>query len=485
MGTNKIIQRYKTFPVQVRASLWFLVCSFLQKGISMITTPIFTRLMSTSEYGDFGTWNSWQGMLSIVIALSLSQGVYGQGLIKFENNRKEFSSSLQGLSTILVLFWLAVYLLFHDFWNNLFHLSTIQMIALLLMIWTSAVFQFWATEQRVEYLYDTLVIVTLVVSLAKPILSIVLIQSIEDKVTARILGLLIVEVLGYSWMYISQMRRGKKFFSKHFWIYALSFNIPLIPHYLSQIVLNSSDRIMIQRMVGSSEAGIYNLAYSVSLIMTLFNTALMQTVTPWMYKKIKEKRGKEIAPIAYTTLIIIACVNLFLIILAPEVVRIFAPTEYYEAIWVIPPVAMSVFYMYSYDLFAKFSFYYEKTKFIMIASVCGAAINVLLNYIFISRYGYIAAGYTTLLCYIVYSVAHYLFMRKVCDQCCNGDYPYDTKKIMMISITFTLMGFLLLFTYNFPIIRYSLLGLGMIGVLFNWRRIVKTIKGMLNLKDIS
>ena len=84
-------------------------------------------------------------------------------------------------------------------------------------------------------------------------------------------------------MFYVQQKAGKAFFSKKFWKYALLFNIPLVPHYLASTVLNSADRIMIQEMVGSSEAGIYNLAYSVSLIMTFFNTALMQTITPWMY----------------------------------------------------------------------------------------------------------------------------------------------------------------------------------------------------------
>lgn len=56
---------------------------------------------------------------------------------------------------------------------------------------------------------------------------------------------------------------------------------------------------MISSMVGESEAGIYSLAYSLSSIMTLFNTALMQTLNPWIYKKIKEQDIKSIAPIAY------------------------------------------------------------------------------------------------------------------------------------------------------------------------------------------
>ena len=50
----------------------------------------------------------------------------------------------------------------------------------------------------------------------------------------------------------------------------------------------------------------------------------------------------------------------------------FAPESYIDAIWVIPPIAMSVYFMFAYDLFAKFEFYYEKTKLISFATVMGA-----------------------------------------------------------------------------------------------------------------
>lgn len=448
----------------------------------MLTTPIFTRLMSTAEYGQLGVFNSWYGIVSIIIGLSLTAGVHTQGLVKFEKERSIFSSSLQGLTTILVIVWTFVYLLFHNLWNDLFSLTTVQMLAMLVMVWTTAVFGFWANEQRVTYSYRALVIVTLIVSLANPILGVILVLHTEDIVTARILGLVLVELIGYSWMYVFQMKRGKTFFSKKFWKYALSFNLPLVPHYLSQNVLNNADRVMISDMVGESEAGIYNLAYSVSQIMVLFNTVLMQNMSPWMYQKIKDKKEKEIAPIAYTTLVLIAVVNLFLIILAPDAVAIFAPKSYYEAIWVVPPVAMSVFFMYSYDLFAKFAFYYEKTKFIMIASILGAVLNIGLNYICIKQFGYLAAGYTTLVCFIFYSVTHYLFMRKVCRQFCSGEYPYETKKVLMIAVPFILIGFSLLATYQYPLVRYGIMGMVFIVVFIKRRRITGVLKKIMSLQ---
>ena len=449
--------KYKKLPIQAKASLWFLICAFLQKGISVITTPIFTRLLSTIEYGQYNVFNSWLGIISIFVTLNLSYGIYTQGLIKFEEDRKAFSSSMQGLTCILVIGWMIIYLLFHSFWNKLFSLSTIQMLAMLVMIWTTAVFGFWSDEQRVLYKYKMLVIITLLVSFAKPVVGIILVSLFNDKVTARIIGLVLVELIGYSSFFFIQIKNGKKIYSAKYWRYAIAFNLPLIPHYLSQTVLNNADRIMINSIIGARESGIYSLAYSVSLIMTLFNTSLMSTISPWIYQKIKDKRTDQIAPVAYCTLILIAGVNLALIAFAPEVVRIFAPKSYYQAIYVIPPVAMSVYFMYAYDLFAKYAFYFEKTKFVMTASVLGALLNIVLNYFFIKRFGYIAAGYTTLICYIIYSICHYIFMNKVCDDCYDKVRPYSFNAILKITVPFIIGGFILLATYNYMVIRYMII----------------------------
>ena len=47
---KELKKSYNNMPVQVKASFWFLICSFMQKGISTIATPIFTRLLTTAEY---------------------------------------------------------------------------------------------------------------------------------------------------------------------------------------------------------------------------------------------------------------------------------------------------------------------------------------------------------------------------------------------------------------------------------------------------
>ncbi len=477
-----LIEKYKSISVKVRASFWFLICSFLQKGISVITTPIFTRLLSTEEYGNYNDFDSWLKIITIFVSLHLYSGVYTQGMIRFSEDRRRFSSSIQGLTLLLAVSWTVIYLLFMKYWNNLFDLTTVQMLAMLVMIWATSAFNLWAGEQRVEYKYQKLVIATLIVSIAKPVIGIIFVKNAEDKVTARILGLMLVELVCYTGFFIVQMIRGKQFCSKKYWKHALMFNLPLLPHYLSQTVLNSSDRIMIKRMVGPSEAGIYSLAYSISQIMTLFNTALSQTLSPWIYQKIKEKKAQDIPRIGYLSLGIIAVANLALIAVAPEVVYIFAPEEYREAIWVIPPVAMSVLLMFSYDLFAKFQFYFEKTTFVMIASIIGAGLNVILNFICIKQFGYLAAGYTTLFCYIIYVTMHYIFMKKMCNDYLDGVRVYNTKLLVVLFIGFLTLGFLLMLTYNYPVIRYSCIVVAIIVLIIFRKKAMKIFKKLLDIK---
>ena len=479
---EQLKERYYVLPIQVRAAFWFMVCSFMQRGISSITTPIFTRLLSTEEYGQYSVFNSWLGIVTVFVSLNLSAGVYMQGLVKYEDRRKEYASSLQGLTMLLVAVWTVVYLAFHNFWNGLFELTTVQMLAMLIMIWMSAAFGFWASSERVVFRYRKLVLITVLVSIAKPLLGIFLLLHAEDKVTARILGLAVVELIGYSGLMVSQIIKGKKLCVPEFWKHALMFNIPLIPHYLSTTVLNSADRIMIEKMVSADTAGIYSLAYSISQLMTLFTTGITQTLEPWRYSKQKAGRQEEIATLAYPTLILVAGLNLALIAFAPEVVRIFAPPEYHEAIWIIPPVAMSVYFMFTYGFFASFEFYFEKTGYVAAATMAGAVLNIILNYIFIGIFGYFAAGYTTLVCYIVYAACHYLGMKKICKDNLGGKKVYSLKKLLAISGIFMAFGFAIQFTYLNTYVRYAAIVIFVTVLLIKRKWIIETVKQIMSVK---
>lgn len=482
LSMSKAIKNLKNQWAQMslpaKASLAFLICSFFQRGISTITTPIFTRLLTTEQYGYYNVFNSWLEVVSVFTTLKLGGGVFTQALVKYDKEREEFSAATAGLGTTISLVLYALYLPFRTIINEWIGMPTLIMTCIFAASWATLMFELWATRQRVDYRYKSLVALTVATTIAKPLTGIaaIIIVPFELKAQARIVSLVAVEIISYTWIFILFLRRGKTYYNKMYWKYSLSLNIPLIPHYLSRTILHQCDRIMIRSMVSYSSAGIYSLAYNLAMMLSLFTNALLHTFNPWMYQRIKAKEYHRIGKLSYAILTIVAILGIGLISLAPEIVRIFAPAAYYEAIWVIPPVTASVYFLFMYSLFANFEFYFEKPRFMAIASTSGGILNIVLNYFCIRAFGYIAAGYTTLACYMFFAIAHYFAMKKILKSHEDGIKVYNIGVIFGISAAFLAAAGIMMLTYNHFIIRYVIILLTLL-IVFVKR---KTIMGIIH-----
>ena len=230
----KLMEKYKKLPLPLKASLWFLICGVIQKGLAMVTTPIFTRILTTAEYGEYSVFNSWHNILTVFITLNLTAGVYSQGLVKFSEDREKFSSSLYGLTLLLSAVVFVIYIAGHKLWNSLIGLSTIVMVCMLVMTCVSTFFGFWSAKQRVDYKYKTLIILTLSIAVVRPVSEIAaMILFPNAKVTARIIAITVIDILVYIWLLFAQIKKDAHLYDGFYWKYALKFNIPLVPHYLS------------------------------------------------------------------------------------------------------------------------------------------------------------------------------------------------------------------------------------------------------------
>lgn len=478
LRVSKLKAKYDSMSAPVKASIWFTVCNIVQKGISLITTPIFTRILTTEQYGVYSVYQSWYSIVIILATLNLYAGVCNNGLTKYPEDRNSFISSLQGLSWLFTVGLFAIYLCGIDFWNGIFKLSTIFVVAMFVQAFFEPGYLFWTISQRYDYKYRGLLITTLLMAVGSPLLGIISVLLTTYKAEARVLSYVFVQVAMGLIFCILNLKRGGTLYRKDYWKFALTFNIPLIPHYLSMTILNQSDRIMISSMVGKSYAAIYSIAYTLAMMMTVITGAINNSFIPYTYKGLKEKEYGAIRKNANLLLILVGTGCVIAMALGPELIQIFATDEYYEAIWVMPPVAASVFFMFLYPLFANVEFYYEKTKFVMVASCIGAASNIILNYVFIRLYGYVAAGYTTLACYILFAFAHYWFHKRILNEH-SINRLYDMRFIIAISLTviITMVGMTL--TYNYPIIRYTVLGI-MLAIMIIKRNtvmnIIKTIR---------
>ena len=132
----------------VKAGIWFTLCNFLQKGISFLTMPIFTRIMTTEEYGQYSVYNSWHSIITIFATLNLSYYVFNKGLVKYEGERDQFVVSIQSLSSSLTTALFILYIIFRDTVNVYVGMSTTMMVCMMVQLLFEPSILYWTARKR-------------------------------------------------------------------------------------------------------------------------------------------------------------------------------------------------------------------------------------------------------------------------------------------------------------------------------------------------
>lgn len=476
-------QKKGKLPLQAKVSLAYTVCSIVQKCLSFLTLPFFSRLLSVTQYGQYSVYASWMAILSIFLTLNLSFGTLSKAMVKFEGKRNEYISNVQTICVLLCAVFLAIYLPLRGFFNSIFDLPTLIILVLVLEVLMNVSTSCWMEKQRFEYKYVSVIVVTLITAVLSVGLAFACVFLSEERGYARIVGYAAGVVLVGIVFFILNYIRGKKVFDKEMWKFALGMNLPLIVYYLSQVVFNHIDRIMISNMVGLDKAGIYGVAYNLAIMLTFVQTAINNSYLPWFYGKIKEGKQSENKKTACGIAVIMGVLLIGLTWIAPEVIWIMADTPYLEAKWIVAPVAMSVLLLFYSQLFINIEFYYEKRLYLVLASVAAAVLNVVLNYFGIKHFGYLAAGYTTLISYFVFFLGNFIAYKRIVKKNGLEDNFFNFKLLMLILIIFLVLGFLALPLYNLPIVRYIIIGIVLLAMLINIKRIKKFVVRILKRKE--
>ncbi|MBU9725194.1 lipopolysaccharide biosynthesis protein [Diplocloster modestus] len=458
-----------------KAAFWYIVCNFLQKGITLLTTPLFTRMLTTDQYGVFSIYQSWYAIISIFATLNLSYGVYNKALTEYNKEKNALTASFLNLSSTITLLLLLLYFVNRGFWNSILGLPTVLVITMFLQLFFEPAFLFWAVNERYQYRYKKLIAFTLTTAIGGVFLSLAAVMLSTHKAEARIIPNAFLQIVFGFAFYIYIMIKGKRFFSRKYWSFALKFNVPLIPHYVSQTILNQADRIMISKLDSIENAAVYSVAYQISMVLSLLIGAINNSFIPFTYQSIKENKIKQLKQTADYIVILIGALTVLVTAAGPEIIKIFAAPQYYNAIWIIPPVTLSTFFIFLYSLFGNIEFYFIETKYVSIASCIGGLLNIILNYLAIPIFGYYAAGYTTLICYVIFTLLHYLFYLKVKKKHMPDVEFYNAKKWLYLSAAIILVMFFITLLYRTTLIRYSLILLSLLVVYWKRKKIIKMI----------
>ena len=434
----------------------YLPVKILEGIVGILTLKVYTSLFIPEVYGQYTIINQ-----TIILLFLVNLGWVVQSTTRFTDQYKDNKEPLY--STIFITWFILIVSISIAFFlgNHIISYSLesfSSLIALLLIL----VFITYSLNQIIlvllYYSHNKMLSAILLVggAIIKLILTVFLVKnyeaspflifvshSIADGFTALI-GFYISKALSYI---------RPKYYSKEIFKSIVKFGYPLIGLSLTMFALNVSDRYVIRYFLGDREVGLYASNYAIpSSIFAM----IMLGLSRGMYRNILTAWNDEDHTTAFYRLtlgvkiyIMIALpAALGIALLSKSIARIFIDINYVSGYVTMGIVAFGM-------LFYGLTEYYNKgwelglnTLPILIHSIVVAIINFTLNIIFVPKFGYIAAAYSTLLSFYIYLLIAIVRSKKLLH------ISIDKKYLLNISFACVVMTLLVLIMK--PLIQRSI-----------------------------
>lgn len=429
----------------VKSGAVYAVATIINAILVFATTPYFTRVMNQEAFGEYNNFLSWYSILS-VFSLNLSSTLIS-ARDDFKNEIKSYLYSMTILNFIMTGTLSLVLIVFSGLFNRISGLSNEYMILMCIYIAFYQVFQMYQMNERFNFRYKLSAWLIIVSAVVSSVVSIILVQAMENQMLARILGLIVPTIFIGLFNEILFVRNNNRIQIKY-WLYAIPICIPYIPHLLSLTVLNSLDKTMISNLVGNKETAIYSVAYTcgstISMIVGILNSAYV----PWMAEKLRNKEDNGIRKFSKYYVILFQIILFGILLISPEIVFILGGPDYLDAVNIIPAIMAGCSMQLIYTMYVNIEQYYKNTKWMALISVLAALANGLLNYILIPRMGYQIAAVTTLISYLMLALGHILIVKKM-----GYGHYYNTAICILSLLADVALVFICYFLYQNRMIR--------------------------------
>ena len=395
----------------LKATFWYLICDFILRGMAFLTMPVFTRIMTVGQIGDFSILTSWISLFSVTVTLNLTSTVI---IAKFDVGDKydQYISSIAVLGGLAVM---AVWVMVLPYSNMISQLLgmpqyAFQIMCFYLMFCQSSGLLLGKYRANIEYKRS--VVLSLGTTLITTVGSLMCTIFFYDALKGRIYGFYIPSIIINAVVMAVIVSKGRSF-KWEYCRYALSISLPLVIHNLAGNIMHSSDRIMIGKICSSEDAGIYGVAYTCAMFANILRNSLNTAWNPWIFSKINEGKETDIKKVSFVYLFLFFILCAGIILITPEILFVLGGEKYLEAKDVVPPVVTAYMFSMVYSLYGGIEQYYKKQKyFAVVATIC-ALVNIGLNYLLLPVFGYIAAAYTTLISTGLECFMHFLNVKRM------------------------------------------------------------------------
>ena len=410
---------------QNRVAFFNILSVILLNGISIITGPLFSRMLGTSGYGVLKIYNIWASVVAILFTLQ-TQGTLVNARVEYpEDEQKRYQSSVLFLSVLMFLACSGIIGVFIQPISRLLKLEPLLIGFMLLQAFGTYCVGFLNTKYTYEFKAGRNMVMSLAVTLVNLVLSIVLILQLpqEIKYYGRVAAIATTYALVGIPACILILLRGKTLVHREYWKFCIVLAIPAVFHNLSDLILGQSDQVMLQHLIDTSAVGCYGYAWQFANILFIIFGALNRTWCPFFFEEMKE--GKRDAMMEKTRnflelFTILACGFL---LLTPEVFHVYAGRDFWSGTAIIPLFVTSYYLNFLCTFPVNFEYYHKQTKVVAAVTIFSSLMNVALNYVLIQMMGMAGAALATALSHGLQLCLHHLYCRKLGQ----GSYPFPMK----------------------------------------------------------
>lgn len=391
----------------------FGISSFGPKILVFLLVPLYTRCLTTAEYGIADVITSTSSLLMPLLILVIQDAVMRFSIDRNYNEGKVLTNSLWICMRGMLIAGLLVFLMiFIQFGIK----DKILYLYLFLLILVNALYNIAISFARGIDKINVIVEMSLISTLGTCISNIVLLVIFNIGVHGYLLSSIIgpsVSVIWvmfrvniFSYIKISYLDRDLRNEMQ-------KFSIPLVANKLAWWINNLSDRYIVTWLCGVSSNGIYSVAYKIPTILTTCSDVFSQA---WQLSAIKElEENKNIGFITkmyelYNFLLVICCS--FIMILNIPLASILYANNFFAAWKNIPFLLISVVFGGLSGFTGSLFMALKATKNFSRATIIGAVFNIITSYIFVALFGPIGAALGTMLSYILIWIIRMIDLKK-------------------------------------------------------------------------
>lgn len=378
----------------------FTIGSFGSKILSFLLVPLYTAVLSTSEYGSVDLITSTASLLTPILLLSIFDATLRFGMDSEYRKEDVLSTSVKIAikGSLLLIFGVVIVHVTH-----LFDIASEYLIFLCIYFILGAQSQIFNLYLRAKNQAAVIAISGIICTLITCVFNIVLLLVFNWGV----LGYMISNTVGVLVQNGYQLVFGRIYKDIKFKNYnnlskpMIKYSAPLIANSISWWVNNASDRYILTFIKGVSENGIYSVSYKIPTILTMFQGIFYSA---WSISAISEYDEKDSDGFIgnnysmYSLVSLVIC-SALLIINIP-LAKFLYKGDYFEAWKCVPFLLMGTVFsgisQFEGALFAAT----KNTKLVAKTTVIGAAVNTVGNIIFIYLFGALGAALATMLGYL-------------------------------------------------------------------------------------